>query len=123
MGYDVEVIVVDGESTDGTREVALDRGAKVIDEPRRGYGRAYKTGLALARGDIIVTGDADGQYPFSLIPALVKLMERGVESRRGEIFASMADVSKVEKVLGFKPRKPLEEGIKELIEAYSGSRV
>jgi glycosyltransferase involved in cell wall biosynthesis len=76
MGYEVEVIIVDGGSTDGTREVALNRGAKVIDEPRRGYGRAYKTGLALARGDIIVTGDADGQYPFSLIPALVKLMER-----------------------------------------------
>jgi UDP-glucose 4-epimerase len=46
-----------------------------------------------------------------------------VEGRRGEIFASVADVSKVERVLGFRARKPLEEGIKELIEAYSGSGV
>ena len=41
-----------------------------------------------------------------------------VKGRRGEIFASVADVSKVERVLGFKAKKPLEEGIKELIEAY-----
>jgi UDP-glucose 4-epimerase len=46
-----------------------------------------------------------------------------VEGRRGEIFASVADVSKVERVLGFRARKPLEEGIRELIEAYSGSGV
>ena len=51
------------------------------------------------------------------------LRSKRVESRRGEIFASVADVSKVERVLGFKPRKHLEEGIKELIEAYSRSRV
>jgi len=46
-----------------------------------------------------------------------------VEGRRGEVFASVADVSKVERVLGFRAKKPLEEGIKELIEAYSGTRV
>jgi glycosyltransferase involved in cell wall biosynthesis len=77
MGYDVEVIVVDGGSVDGTREIALSRGAKVIKELRRGYGRAYKTGLAMAKGNIIVTGDADGQYPFSQIPALIVLMCKG----------------------------------------------
>jgi len=41
-----------------------------------------------------------------------------VKGRRGEIFASVADVSKVERVLGFKANKPLEEGVKELLEAY-----
>jgi UDP-glucose 4-epimerase len=45
------------------------------------------------------------------------------KGRRGEIFASVADVSKVERALGFRARKPLEEGIKELIEAYSRSGV
>ena len=41
-----EVLVVDAGSTDGTREIAAARGARVIVEPRRGYGRACLTGLA-----------------------------------------------------------------------------
>jgi glycosyltransferase involved in cell wall biosynthesis len=41
-----EVIVVDSNSTDGTPEIAARMGARVIREPRRGYGRACLTGLA-----------------------------------------------------------------------------
>jgi len=76
MGYDVEVIVIDGGSTDSTVEIAKKRGAKVYVERRRGYGRAYKTGFIIAEGDIIVTGDADGQYPFQLVPYLIRVMEK-----------------------------------------------
>ncbi|MBM3789314.1 MAG: glycosyltransferase, partial [Acidobacteria bacterium] len=47
-----EVIVVDNGSTDRTAAVARSRGARVIHENVRGYGRAYKTGLVRARGDI-----------------------------------------------------------------------
>jgi len=75
MGYDLEIIVVDGCSRDRTREVAESLGAKVIVEPRKGYGRAYKTGFEHAKGDIIITGDADGTYPFEIIPKLVKILE------------------------------------------------
>ncbi|RLF67317.1 MAG: glycosyltransferase family 2 protein [Thermoplasmata archaeon] len=75
MGYDVEVIVVDGGSKDRTREIASSLGAKVIIESRKGYGRAYKTGFKEASGDIIVTGDADGTYPFELIPELIRILE------------------------------------------------
>ncbi len=64
MGHELEVLVVDGNSTDRTRQEAEARGARVIVDERRGYGRAYKTGFAAATGDIIVTGDADGTYPF-----------------------------------------------------------
>ncbi len=63
-GWDLEILVVDGDSKDRTREEAERRGARVLVEKRRGYGRAYKTGLPAATGDIIVTGDADGTYPF-----------------------------------------------------------
>ena len=75
MGYKCEIIVVDGGSTDHTREIAKRNGAKVIVEPRKGYGRAYKTGFLYANGDIIVTLDGDYSYPAFLIPKLVKMLE------------------------------------------------
>ncbi|RLG13615.1 glycosyltransferase family 2 protein [Candidatus Pacearchaeota archaeon] len=76
MGFDVEVLVVDGASEDRTREIAVRKGAKVVVEPRRGYGRAYMIGFKHVDGDIIVTGDADGTYPFKIIPHVIKLMEK-----------------------------------------------
>ncbi|MEM3565500.1 MAG: glycosyltransferase family 2 protein [Candidatus Bathyarchaeia archaeon] len=75
IGYKCEIIIVDGGSTDRTREIAYKNGAKVIVEPRRGYGRAYKTGFSNASGDIIVTLDGDYSYPAFLIPKLVKMLE------------------------------------------------
>src|SRR4029079_4721832 len=54
-----EVVVVDNASTDRTGEVARGAGARVVFEARKGYGRAYKTGFAAARGDVIVTMDGD----------------------------------------------------------------
>ena len=56
-GYDLEIIVIDGNSTDLTRDVSRAMGAKVVLEKRKGYGRAYKTGFHEAKGDIIVTLD------------------------------------------------------------------
>lgn len=61
-----EVVVVDGNSNDGTREIAAECGAKVILEKRRGYGRAFKTGFENSTGDLIATADGDGTYPIEL---------------------------------------------------------
>ncbi|NPA75578.1 MAG: glycosyltransferase family 2 protein [Euryarchaeota archaeon] len=69
--YDWEIVVVDGNSKDRTREIAESKGARVIIEKRKGYGRAYKTGFAEATGDIIVTLDGDDTYPAEKIPELV----------------------------------------------------
>jgi glycosyltransferase involved in cell wall biosynthesis len=44
--WDLEILIVDGNSTDKTREIATSKGAQVLLETRKGYGRAYKTGLA-----------------------------------------------------------------------------
>ena len=67
-----EVIVVDNNSTDRTAEIAHDRGARVIHEEIRGYGRAYKTGLLQSRGDIVVTLDGDHSYPPEAISYLLE---------------------------------------------------
>ncbi len=75
-GWGLEVIVVDGDSKDRTRERAEAAGARVVVERRRGYGRAYKTGFREATGDVVVTGDADGTYPLHDAPAYVERLLR-----------------------------------------------
>jgi hypothetical protein len=67
-----EVIVVDNNSTDRTRDVATSLGAKVIGEKLRGYGRAYKRGFSNATGDLIVTLDGDHSYPVDAISYLLE---------------------------------------------------
>jgi glycosyltransferase involved in cell wall biosynthesis len=69
-----EVIVVDSNSSDGTPDIAAKMGARVIQEPRRGYGRACLTGIAAANSpDLIVFLDGDysdrpSELPFLLAP-------------------------------------------------------
>jgi Glycosyltransferases involved in cell wall biogenesis len=75
MGYEVQILVVDNGSNDGTGDLAKKAGAEVIFEPKPGYGRAYKTGFANATGGIIATADADLTYPVEDIPRLVKILE------------------------------------------------
>lgn len=72
---DIEILIVDTNSRDRTREIAQSKGAIVVDEPRRGYGRAYKTGFERASGEIIVTMDADNTYPPEDIPRLLELID------------------------------------------------
>lgn len=73
-----DILVVDGGSTDGTIEIAEAKGAQVIVERRRGYGRAFKTGFEAAQGEIIATMDGDGTYPAEEIPWLVlRLLHTG----------------------------------------------
>lgn len=80
LGNEIEILVIDGNSTDLTRDVAAQMGAKVLNEKRTGYGRAYKTGLAAAKGDIIVTLDGDNTYPAQLIPQYIqKLNDKDVD--------------------------------------------
>lgn len=76
-GWDLEFLVIDGASKDLTKQEAETRGARVVVEPRRGYGRAYKRGFVEATGDILVTGDADSTYPFERSHEFVQVLIDG----------------------------------------------
>ncbi len=58
-----EIIVVDGGSTDQSRQVATTNGAHFVKQTERGYGGALMTGFAMAKGDYVATLDADGSHP------------------------------------------------------------
>lgn len=79
-----EVVVADNGSQDGSPELAAAAGARVIHEPRRGYGSAYMAGFAAARGQYIVMADADLTYDFAEIPRFVEHLEAGAELVMGD---------------------------------------
>lgn len=66
-----EIVVVDGGSRDGTPEAARAGGARVVVEPRRGYGRACLAGFEASDADIVVFLDGDGSDDPAAIPRLV----------------------------------------------------
>jgi glycosyltransferase involved in cell wall biosynthesis len=73
---DMEILVVDTDSRDRTREISVSKGARVIEQPLRGYGIAYKTGLKEATGDIIVCLDGDGTYPTEMVSTLIDILNK-----------------------------------------------
>ena len=75
IGYDVNILVVDNGSSDGTGDLAREAGAEVLLELNRGYGNAYKTGLNAADGDIILCCDADLTYPLGNVPEIITQMD------------------------------------------------
>lgn len=87
-----EVLIVDNGSTDKSAEIAREHGATVISEHRRGYGRALRTGLATAKGDVIIFGDCDSTYDFSnLDPLYLPLAENKFDFMTGDRFAGQME--------------------------------
>ncbi len=82
-----EVIVSDNGSTDNSLAVAKAAGARVVHQPRRGYGNAYMKGFSAARGRIIVMGDSDDSYDFTALPELVKPIDDGADYVLGSRFS------------------------------------
>ena len=82
-GITGEVIVADNGSTDGSQEITLRTGARLVDVPQRGYGNALMGGIAAARGRFVIMGDADDSYDFLEIPRFVVKLREGFDLVQG----------------------------------------
>jgi hypothetical protein len=89
-GLDGEVVVADNGSEDGSAALALEAGARVVHEPRRGYGSAYLAGFAAARGTYLVMADADLTYDFAEVPNFVRELQDGAELVIGDRMDNIA---------------------------------
>ena len=81
-----EVVVADNGSTDGSQQIALDEGARVVDVARRGYGAAMIGGGQAARGRYIIFGDADGSYDFRESVPMIQELKDGADLCMGSRF-------------------------------------
>ena len=87
-----DILIVDNNSTDGSAQIAKNLGARVVEKSRRGYGRALRTGLNEATGDVIIFGDCDSTYDFSdLDPLYIPLSTNQYDFITGDRFAGQME--------------------------------
>jgi hypothetical protein len=85
-GISGEVVVADNGSTDGSQELAERAGARVVDITEKGYGNALAGGIAAARGEYVIMGDADDSYDFTRLMPFVTALRAGADLVMGNRF-------------------------------------
>lgn len=87
-----EVVVVDNGSSDRTAEIARRKGARVVTEPRHGYGAACVRGLKEAHGEFVLLLDADATYPVEMVGEFVRAMrDEGADVVLGNRFGGLME--------------------------------
>ncbi len=118
-----EILVIDGNSTDGTREIAESLGATVLPERTRGYAGALTTGLAEARGEYILTLDADMSHEPDFVAKMWRARTRAdivIASRyaRGGVAYTGFFRKKLSDFLNFALRRTLSMPIGDLSSGF-----
>lgn len=90
-GVDGEILIADNGSTDGSQQIAVDLGARVVAVAERGYGNALLGGIEAARGHYVIMGDADDSYDFSALDAFVAELRAGHDLVMGNRFRGGID--------------------------------
>lgn len=85
-GIDGEVLIADNGSTDGSQQLAIETGARVVSIKAKGYGSALMGGIDAARGRFVIQGDADDSYDFSKLEPFVERLRAGDDLVMGNRF-------------------------------------
>ena len=102
-GIDGEVVVADNGSSDGSRQLAADAGARVVPVGEKGYGSALIGGISAARGEYVIMGDADDSYDFTDLMPFIEELRKGADLVMGNRFRGGVDpgaMPKLHKYLG-----------------------
>ena len=87
LGVEVELIVADNGSTDGSQAIARANAARVIDVETRGYGAALAAGISAARGTFVIMADADDSYALDDLGPFIEELRGGADLVMGNRFA------------------------------------
>ncbi|MFN8413560.1 MAG: glycosyltransferase family 2 protein [Anaerolineales bacterium] len=82
-----EVVIADNGSTDGSQDIAVKAGARVVHIPQKGYGSALMGGIEAAQNEFIVMGDADDSYDFTNLQPFIDALKNGADLVMGNRFA------------------------------------
>jgi glycosyltransferase involved in cell wall biosynthesis len=86
LGARGEVVVADNGSSDGSQQLAIGAGARVVDVPKRGYGAALRHGIAAARGRFVLMADADDSYALDDLGPFLEALRGGADLVMGNRF-------------------------------------
>ena len=85
-GLSGEVLVADNGSSDGSQQIAVEEGARLVCVSARGYGAALNAGILEAGGEFVLIADADDSYDFFALPRFIESLRNGNDLAMGNRF-------------------------------------